>query len=50
MKIYNFYFGNFLRDVKFMNNVTTALLDEQTIKIKVVDLKKLQNFVVFFET
>jgi hypothetical protein len=33
-----------------MNNVTTALLDEQTIKIKVVDLKKLQNFVVFFET
>ena len=34
------------RDVDFVNNVTIALSNEDTIKIKVVDLEKLYNFIV----
>ena len=34
------------RDVKFVNNVTTTLLDEQMTKIKVVDFDEFYNFVV----
>jgi hypothetical protein len=37
------YNGGF---VKFVNNVTTTMLDEQMTKIKVVDLRKLKKFVV----
>jgi hypothetical protein len=33
-------------DVKFVNNDIIGLSDEQMIKIKVVDLEKLYNFVV----
>jgi hypothetical protein len=34
------------RYVKFMNNVTITLSDEQMTKIKVVDLDDFYNFVV----
>ena len=34
------------RDVDFVSNVTIALSNEDTMKIKVVDLKKLYNFIV----
>jgi hypothetical protein len=34
------------RYIRFVNNVTTTMSDEQISKIKVVDLKKLYNFVV----
>ena len=34
------------RDVDFVNNITIALSNEDTMKIKVVDLKKLYNFIV----
>jgi hypothetical protein len=34
------YNGGF---VKFVNNVTTTMLDEQMTKIKVVDLRKLNT-------
>ena len=32
--------------IKFVNNVTTTISDEQITKIKVVDLQKLYNFIV----
>jgi len=32
--------------VRFMNNVTTTMSDEQMTKIKVVDLDEFYNFVV----
>ena len=35
------------RDVKFVNNVTITSSDEQMTKIKVVDLEKLGNFIVY---
>ena len=34
------------RDVDFVSNVTIALSNEDTMKIKVVDLEKLYNFIV----
>ena len=34
------------RDIRFVNNVSTTMLDEQIIKINFVDLEKLYNFVV----
>jgi hypothetical protein len=34
------------RYIRFVNNVTTTILDEQMTKIKVVDPEKLYNFVV----
>jgi len=34
------------RYIKFVNNVTTTMSDEQMTKIKVVDVPKLYNFVV----
>ena len=34
------------RYIKFMNNVSTTLSDEQIIKIIVVDLDEFNNFVV----
>jgi hypothetical protein len=37
----SFSFINYEGYVKFMNNVTTTMSDEQMIKIKVVDLGKL---------
>jgi hypothetical protein len=36
------------REVKFVNNVTITLSDEQMTKIKVVDLDGFYNFVVEF--
>ena len=35
-----------MRDVNFVNNVTITLSDEETTKIKVIDLDELYNFVV----
>jgi len=32
----------------FVNNATIALLNGEMIKIKVIDLEKLYNFVVYF--
>jgi intein/homing endonuclease len=48
IKIYNFYKRVKLEEryVRFMNNITTIISDEQKTKIKVVDLDKLKNFVV----
>ena len=34
------------RYVKFMNNVLITLLDEQMLKIKVLDLDELYNFYI----
>ena len=34
------------RYVKFVNNITTTLLDEQMTKIKVIDFDEFYNFVV----
>jgi len=34
------------RYIRFMNNVTTTMSDEQMTKINFVDLEKLYNFVV----
>ena len=34
------------RSLSFVNNVTITMSDEQMIKIKVVDLEKLYNFIV----
>ena len=34
------------RHIRFVNNVTTTMSNEQMTKIKVVDLQKLYNFVV----
>ena len=35
------------RYVKFVNNITTTLLDEEMIKIKVVNLDEFYNFYVY---
>ena len=32
--------------IRFVNNITTTISDEQMIKIKFVDFQKLYNFVV----
>ena len=32
------------RYIRFVNNITTTILDEQITKIKVVELQKLYNF------
>ena len=34
------------RHIRFVNNVTTTMSNEQMTKIKVVDLEKLYNFIV----
>ena len=34
------------REIKFVNNITITLSDEQMTKIKVVDLDQFYNFVV----
>ena len=36
-----------MRDVKFVNNVTITLSDEQMTKIKSVDLDELYNLYVY---
>ena len=35
-----------MRPIIFMNNITTTMSNEKKIKIKVVDIQKLNNFVV----
>ena len=37
-----------MRPMIFMNNISTTMSNEKKIKIKVVDLQKLNNFVVDF--
>jgi len=44
--IYFLVSENYTRDLDFMNNITIALSNEEMIKIKVVYLEKLYNFVV----
>jgi len=39
-------FINYKRDVKFVNKFIFTLLNEEMTKIKVIDLQKLNNFVV----
>jgi hypothetical protein len=42
----SYWFINYKKDEKFVNSVTITLLDEQMIKIKVVDLDQFYNFYV----
>jgi len=43
---FSYSFINYKRDVKFVNKFIFTLSNEEMIKIKIVDIEKLYNFVV----